>query len=167
MMGLGGLLLLCAALQLLLPASVSVPPLSVGAGNQGGATPPAVGASALPPRDSFAEIEQRPLFISGRRPAAATPTAQVQAAQPGVLVNYAILGIIAAPDRAQAVLQGSGGAILHLRAGQTLEGWTLEKIQPRKLVFGAAGQHQEVELRTGRSQPGQNPNRTNNGVTVR
>lgn len=162
--GVSGFLLIFAAWQIVWPVSASISaetPASATGHPQ--ATAPA-GPYSLPPRETYTEIEQRPLFVSGRRPPAAAPS---QAAQSNGLDKYAILGIIAAPDRAEAVLKAPTGDTLHLRAGQALEGWTLETIQPRKLVFSSAGQRQEIELKIGRLQPGQTPPRTNNGVILK
>lgn len=113
--------------------------------------------------ETYAEIDRRPLFVPGRR----SPVDQaniVPMGQATTLDKYAILGIIAASERSEAILRGPSGETLRLRVGQSVEGWTLEKIQPKKLLFGSSGLHQEMDLKIARSLSGKKNIRTNMAI---
>jgi hypothetical protein len=152
-----------AAWQGFAPVSLALPKLSPAAGS-----PAPVGAiqAANPQplsRESYAEIAERPLFVPTRRPpAVAAPTA----AHSQTLDAYSIVGIVAAPDRAVALIHGPTASILHLRKGETLEGWTLETIEPNKLVFVSGEQHQTLEFKSNKAQQNQVGIRANTGVML-
>jgi type II secretory pathway component PulC len=151
LLGVLGLLSLWLIWQIVAPVSHSVPKLT----GVSKTLQPGIEfseAQSLGVRETFAEVEQRPLFVSSRRPstAAATPVA----AQLPSLDRYVVIGIVASPTSATALIRGPSGPVAHLHAGQTLEGWTLETIASNKVVFAASGQHQELEVKTSKgSQP--------------
>jgi len=149
MLGAGGLavvLVLLAVWQILRPSTPSpVHQISKAEISPGrGPVSPAAGATAQ--QGSYAEVEARPLFRPDRRPPA-TQEADPPAAQTQALERYAVLGIIAAPARATALIREPSGKVVHLRAGQALDGWTLVTITPKGLVFTSGGRTQELAFK--------------------
>jgi hypothetical protein len=161
----GGLclfLMAIAAWQILAPVALDLPVLP-----DYGHETEAKSAPALPsmknagPAD-YSEVEKRPLFVAGRKPPAPPPSPKA-VAQSQTLSAYSIIGIIAAPERAVAILHGPSGPPLHLRKGQVLEGWTLETIGPNRLTFVSGDERQELDLKSNKNQQGQGAHRTNMG----
>ena len=160
---LGVVLLLLVGWQALAPVSLDLPALP---GYDSAGKTKASADTALPRTDlarDYTEVENRPLFVSGRKPPAAAAS-PVAAAQSQALNAYSIVGIITAPERAVAVLHGPSGAAIHLRKGQVLEGWTLETIGTNKLTFVSGDQRQELDIKSNKNQQGQGPIRTNMGM---
>jgi len=161
---LGLVLAALAAWQALAPVSLDLPALP---GNQG--EPKAKQSQVTPfaknpASGDYSEVEKRPLFVAGRKPPPPPPS-PVAAAQSQALSAYRIIGIIAAPERAVAILHGPSGPPIHLRKGQALEGWTLETIGTHKVVFVSGDQHQELDFKSNKNQQGQSPYRTNMGMS--
>jgi hypothetical protein len=160
---LGIILVLFLGWEALAPVSLDLPALP--GYDDGSKAKPS--ADTAQPRNTltgdYIEIENRPLFVSGRKPPAIAAS-PVAAAQSQALNAYSIVGIITAPDRAVAVLHGPSGPAIHLRKGQVLEGWTLETIGTNKLIFVSGDQRQELDIKSNKNQQGQGPIRTNMGM---
>lgn len=93
-------------------------------------------ATPLPPLQSFSEITTRPLFSATRRPpvprkvqrpkpiiASAPTPSKIETGQ------YTVMGIII-DEKTKAALMRKGrkGALMRVRIGQKLDGWTVEDI---------------------------------------
>jgi hypothetical protein len=161
---LGAILAVLAAWQASAPVSLDLPILPTW---DGAGKPKAPADTVRPTSGSpadYTEVENRPLFVSGRKPPAAA-VSPVTTAQSQALNAYSIVGIISAPDRAVAVLHGPNGPAIHLRKGQAVEGWTLETIEKNRLIFVSGDQRQELDVKSNKNQQGQGPLRTNMGMT--
>jgi len=93
--------------------------------------PPPLRMAALPPKEAFAEITARPIFNHARRPDPATVRATMTDAgnEPATdLAQFRIVGIVTDRDTQLALVQTPGGTTTKIRAGDTLEGWRIEKI---------------------------------------
>lgn len=115
----------------------------------------------MPPTTEFAEVEQRPLFNTDRKP---TPDEQAEegeeadAAPPTNPLNVALTGIIIStdsepPTRIALIRDNSRNQSLALKVGMPLEGpqggWTLTDIHERSVVFTSINdESSEVELAT-------------------
>ncbi len=94
--------------------------------------PPPVSVSA-PPLRGFSETLKRPLFRESRRPA--PPGTEKSAAAPTAL-PLRLIGVIITPDRRTALIRQSRSAeISELSVGQSVQGWSLERILPDRIVM--------------------------------
>lgn len=116
--------------------------------------PPATAAGsdtvrfAMPPADSYAEIETRPLFSNTRRPSAfAAATAQ---AHP----NFVLVGTILSHDERDALIKhGQPARVDHVTEGQAVDGWTVDSILPDRVIFTNAGARLEVKAKESDAAP--------------
>ena len=115
-----------------------------------GGQPSAVQSDSPPPESRFAVIALRPLFSPGRRPAdqpeaAAAPNGD---APPDLLVT----GIVMAGPDSVAILESArpgpqAEPALVVRVGDKVaDGWTVEAIEPRKVVLTREGVRVEMPL---------------------
>lgn len=105
-------------------------------------------ASMRPFVDRDALLE-RPLFVEGRRPPE-LPEAETQApAQTRILApfEYVLEGLVSRGDAGTALLRTRIGQERHrLNQGQTLDGWTLLRVDPQQAEFGYDQQRLVLEL---------------------
>lgn len=106
----------------------------------------------MPAFDTFAEITERPLFSGDRKPIApdAAATADDKPAPPPVPLQVTLTGVIITPSVKLAMLHDKAtNKSVSLREGMPLSGnqagWTLVKIEPRKVTFSNGGE-QDTEL---------------------
>lgn len=93
--------------------------------------PPPLKMAALLPKETFGEITARPIFNQGRRPDPASASVDMTMADTETtadLSQFRIVGIVTDRDTQLALVQTPGGATTKIRAGDTLEGWRIEKI---------------------------------------
>lgn len=96
--------------------------------------PPELKMAAMPPAETFAEIVQRPLFNENRLPdpARAQATADTgdgsTAPAASDLSQFKLVGVITASSIRIALVQRAGGETKRVRAGDTIDGWRIEKI---------------------------------------
>lgn len=103
------------------------------------------------PRDT-SEIVERPLFLQGRRRPSPISAAVAAAppppppAPPPLARKYMLVGTLVIDGRPQAMLREIAGAgpTHRLRQGDTIDGWTLAAIEPRRAVRFAQGDTQEA-----------------------
>ena len=114
----------------------------------------------LKPVEAYAAIAERPLFQPSRRPAVPPPPpaplpVRAAAAAPlpppppppppaPVLAPMTLLAVIISADKREAVLGLSGGKSSTLAEGEALDGWTLTKVLPDRVVFRIAETEREV-----------------------
>jgi general secretion pathway protein N len=97
-----------------------------------------------PPIDQFSEILDRPLFASSRRPPD-RPAAAIEPAQPLTVV---ITGILITPAHRMALISpDKGQKARRIREGDTVQGWTVVSIEPRRVTFQRAGAERSLQPR--------------------
>jgi general secretion pathway protein N len=143
--------LLCAALAAALvmelttagdadAPAVGAPPTSA---TPSAAIPKTATRFTLPPLASFAEVNERPLFSSSRRPAAVD--APESAAQP---FSATLAGIvISAASSSIIVSHGDPPVLTRLKQGDDLDGWAITAIEPNRVVLRRDGVEQQLKLR--------------------
>ena len=104
---------------------------------------------AMPPIESFSEIAARPLFSESRRPP--SPAAEPepgQAAAPVVRRGlFVLVGVvITSRTRLAIVRQRHAREAVRLVEGQQIEGWTVDSIQPDRVLFRQGAAVEEVRL---------------------
>lgn len=97
---------------------------------------------AMPPLSSYAAVLARPLFSSTRRP----PVVEAGVAdQPA---DFTLIGIIISPKERRALLShGTPAKLEHVIEGQSIDGWTVTAIEPRRILL--ARRDNEVEIISG------------------
>jgi hypothetical protein len=119
-------------------------------GGQGGAADVEVVDAAL-----SGEITGRPLFWETRRPLAAAPVAEEVAEEKpedaGELDKVQLVGIFGAGESAGIItlVEGKKRRIL---VGETLEGWTLDRVESDRAVLKNKGRSRELVLKPPRGQ---------------
>jgi hypothetical protein len=117
--------------------AIAAPALAVSTATTA-ATPPTF---TLPPLDNFSAVAERPLFSPDRQ-----PSAQPGPAGTGAWSTLTLAGVIVTPDARQALIaHGQPKSIVHLREGQSVDGWTLRSIAADRVVV--ANGHEQHELR--------------------
>ncbi len=121
----------------------------------GGEAAPAVAAKALDagdvvyepkPIEAFDEIIERPLFQATRRPAPSQPGAEGTTETSGN-GQFVVAGIIVGERRRLALVIPEGEEKpVRLEVGQSVSGWTIEEIQPTRVVFRNGQTLSEVRL---------------------
>lgn len=112
------------------------------------ALPPAraVAMPAPAPLTQFAEVWQRPLFMSDRKPVAATDGGDAS----GNIGDLELTGIIMTPGLRIALLRDRGkDSTVRVKEGTALgEGhWTLASMTPRSAIFDNGGERRELTLK--------------------
>ena len=131
------LMLGLVALQLMLPAADDLPPVA----------PLAVRRPVLasPPQTAdFPGILERPLFSPDRRP-------EVGEAPADDMARYSLLGIGTAAGAATALLVTPDGTALRILPGQTVGDWSVEVIEPDRVVLSRG--EERLVLRLGNAPP--------------
>jgi hypothetical protein len=97
----------------------------------------------LPPLESFAEVTQRPLFSSSRRPAAIdTPQS---AEQP---FSAKLAGIVISTQSSSIIVShGDPPVLARLKEGDDLDGWLVTSIEPTLVLLQRDGVEQQLRLR--------------------
>ncbi len=151
------LFLLCLALGYLIYLEIGSPPEALRAGPAD--PPPAEEIAALPsqpsfamaPIESFSEIVTRPLFSELRRPPIpdAEPGGEpepiaVPKVQRGLFVLVGV--VITGQTRLAIVRNRKANEVVRLERGARIEGWTVESIEPDRVVFRQGAEIDEVNL---------------------
>jgi type II secretory pathway component PulC len=96
----------------------------------------------LPPLASFAEIVERPLFSSSRRPLASETPQRVD--QP---LSASLAGIVISnSSRSIIVSHGDPPVVTRLKEGDDLDGWSVGTIEPNRVLFRRGGDEQQLKL---------------------
>jgi len=115
--------------------------------------PPQPASSTLPPIETFAEVTRRPLFSATRQP----PPETVKDTQ-GNSTSFALLGVIISESGKTALIEhGAPPAMIRLKEGQAVEGWTLQSILPDRVVLQRGATEQELKLKDRAAPPAQPP----------
>jgi general secretion pathway protein N len=145
--------LLCAGLGVALVVELNA---AAPAARQAVSTAPGAAAAlpeisnrfTLPPLASFAEVIERPLFSSSRRPTATETQQHVD--QP---LSASLAGIvISASSSSVIVAHGDPPLLTRLKQGDELDGWSVSSIEPNRVLFRRGGEERQLKLHDG---PGQ------------
>jgi general secretion pathway protein N len=103
------------------------------------------------PLAQYAEIGNRPLFTTDRRPKPFSLSGPEEEA-PAQTFDYVLTGVIDAPNLQMAILQPSagGGEPQRLRVGESPDGasaWRLAAVHPRSAVFDGPEGQQILDMR--------------------
>lgn len=95
-----------------------------------GAAPLPWWVGPLPALESFGETGRRPLFEATRRPPPTGPGLPLAEVDPGLaLGRYRIDGVVVSRTERIAMIKDVGrNAVLTVREGDRLEGWTIERV---------------------------------------
>lgn len=157
-----GLAALCLALAALFvfeqnaePAAAEVPVLRW----QPAAPAPLALAPALPPSDSFAAIDERPLFNPARKPVQPAPdAAAAAAAPPPPPSNVSLIGIIIDGERRIAMLRTPASPLaISVAVGQDVGGWQVSAIEPGRVVLHSGTSDFVLDLNARRPSDGSAP----------
>jgi hypothetical protein len=101
---------------------------------------PAAQIPELPPVEDLEQTVERPLFTPTRRPPQIAPPAPVAEAAPVSVPSEEspadLSGIISGPDRTYAIMTNKATKeVLHLRAGEKIDEWSIHEIGPRHVVL--------------------------------
>jgi hypothetical protein len=95
------------------------------------------------PPDVYAAIGEHPLFQASRSPwtAPAAPRAQSAARTPAAPTDYVLAGVVISDSGRSAIVRpGNAPQTILISEGQTLNGWTLRRIDAAGLHFEAGNQ---------------------------
>lgn len=110
------------------------------------------GLPAMPPRENFAEILQRPLFNESRRPSAETGDEVAGVSAGELREQWKLTGVVIVGGEVRAMLQQrEGGQHLTLVPGMPLDAsWMLEEINPDSVIMTSGDDQVRLELMTPR-----------------
>lgn len=106
----------------------------------------------LPPEDSFAVTDARPIFNEDRKPTPIGPDDPITPPPPTVALNVALTGVILTPELHMAMIQDKAkNNSISLKEGMPMPGdqggWTLAEVKQRSAIFKEmSGDEVEVEL---------------------
>lgn len=112
----------------------------------------------LQPLQQLSATKDRPLFSPARRPPA-KPVAPVARQEPPPPPppppSVVVLGIVSENGDGRAAIRASskGDKVVRVRAGDDVSGWTVERIEPRRLVLKQGERSVDFALFTGAVKP--------------
>jgi hypothetical protein len=140
--------LTCAALAGIIYEELDQPALEPAA--NAALAPPAVRQSAtpvsapsftMPLLRSYAEVTARPLFLETRR-----PPPEVSRGPPAQPSSFTMIGIIRSESGGHALIEhGQPPRLDRLVEGQDLDGWTIERILPGKVVIRYGNTREDIK----------------------
>ncbi len=111
------------------------------------------------PTSTFAKSLERPLFHKSRRPLPPKPLEPVvqdeqpQPPPPAPLVrpplseSYSLRGVMIVEGQGFALFERKDGTgLVNKPAGELLDGWTIEAVEPEKVILSLDGNKDEIEL---------------------
>ena len=142
------LFLACLGLSGIIAAEISTPSLAL---PDPAAEPSATRAKnvaadgpvpfSLPPLQTFASVNERPLFSQSRRPAPQSDDTL------GPWSSLVLAGIIISPESREAlILHGKPPTVVHVQEGQDIDGWLVTSILPDRVVFRGGTTEHELKL---------------------
>jgi type II secretory pathway component PulC len=97
----------------------------------------------LPPWESLAEVTERPLFSSSRRPIAVDAPQSTDQPFSATLAGI----VISASSRTIIVSRGDPPVLTRLKEGDDLDGWLVTSIEPNRVLLRRDGVEQQLKLR--------------------
>lgn len=120
------------------------------------AEPPVEPEFSMPPLENFAETLARPLFMNTRRPpepgaepVALEPVSKPEPPKPTPkLVGVELSGIvITSASRVALIRSGRGREVVRVTEGEEIDGWTVETIDPDRVVLRQDDAFEELTLK--------------------
>lgn len=113
---------------------------------------PAVGDLLVPPppKEDYASVTERPLFLPDRRPPPDEPEEEdmPEPEEPSDLAGVDLNAVVITPRVVSAWVRGPREQeSIRLRIGDDFEGWTVRTIEPDRLVLERQGETDELTLR--------------------
>jgi hypothetical protein len=107
---------------------------------------PAIATRELAPIEGFAAIAEHPLFAPSRRPAPPAPGTETVAGAPAntVPLSAVLIGVLLSPRRHAAVVRLADGKNKTLAEGDSIDGWTLERVLPDRASFQSGETRMEL-----------------------
>jgi hypothetical protein len=103
---------------------------------------------ALGDPQAFDEISQRPLFTEGRRPPEDVPQEVVAPEQKEGLKGLNLSTVLITPRESVAwVKDAKSSELIRLEPGKKIRGWTVQAVQPDRLLLASGTETSELELR--------------------
>ena len=101
----------------------------------------------LPSRDAFAEIIDRPLFSSTRRPFIGTTNAVPQPVNVLAPPVWSLIGTVITPGKRSALfLSQRGGQFIRLEVGMSSEGWELTDVTTDAVTLVRGDRSHKISL---------------------
>jgi general secretion pathway protein N len=107
------------------------------------AIPKTVNRITLPSLESFAEVTERPLFSSSRRPIAVDAPQNAERSFGATLAGI----VISASSSTIIVSHGDPPVLTRLKEGDDLDGWSITSIEPNRVLLRRDGVEQQLRLR--------------------
>ena len=146
---LAGIIVLLAAVIVWEFSRSSMPSASDDAFSQISAAVPELrgGDFTLPSRDAFAEIIDRPLFSSTRRPFIGTTNAVPQPVNVLAPPVWSLIGTVITPGKRSALfLSQRGGQFIRLEVGMSSEGWELTDVTTDAVTLVRGDRSHKISL---------------------
>jgi hypothetical protein len=101
---------------------------------------------SFPSKTKFSAIVERPLMTMGRQPVA--DEGSLHLSQGGQPANFPIkvMGIVLAPDVITVLVKDSTDSYHRLRVNESVNGWTLDEIQPNWVIMKQGEVRQRIKL---------------------
>jgi general secretion pathway protein N len=133
-------------------ALVPAPPAAPAAAASDGAAPVSADGLLLeaPPKEDYASVVERPLFLPDRRPPPDEPEAEpiAEPEQLTELDGLDLTAVVITPTVVSAwVRDPQAPELARLRLGDDFSGWTVKTIEPARLVLERQGETHELHLR--------------------
>ena len=113
-----------------------------------------------PAKEAYASVSERPLFLPDRRPSPDEP-AEAEEPEPEALTGLDgmdLNAVVITPSTVSAwVRRPNTRDAVRLRLGDEFEGWTVQTIEPDRLVFERQGDTDELILRDYENAPSPRP----------
>ena len=133
------------------PEQAPPPVLQRGAAPSDGGEPASQAAAedfALSDPQAFDVISQRPLFAEGRRPPEDAPAEVIAPEQKEDLKGLNLSTVLITPQVSVAwVKDAKSSDLIRLEPGKKIRGWTVQAVQPDRLLLASGTETAELELR--------------------
>lgn len=97
---------------------------------------------SLPPIQRFSAVTARPLFVEDRRPVPESAGPSL-----GPWSSLTLAGIVIAPGSREALIRhGRPAVVVHLREGQSVDGWTVRSILSDRVVLTNGSEQHDLRL---------------------
>ena len=110
----------------------------------------------LPPIEHYQVIIERPLFISGRRPLEPEAVSATKESVKSTLSNLQVqlIGVVIKPEGQSVLVRDKKtNKTSYLAKGDRINGWTIDQIEPDRLLLTQLGKTEELSLRVYPDEP--------------